>query len=71
MDTFILTHAHADHVMGMDDLRRFCDLNDGMAMPIYSTDEGLENWKSFLMQFVISLFLLDIPHLPRIQCQKI
>ena len=42
VDTFILTHAHADHVMGMDDLRRFCDLNDGMAMPVYSTEEGLE-----------------------------
>lgn len=42
VDTFILTHAHADHVMGMDDLRRFCDLNGGSAMPIYSTEEGLE-----------------------------
>ena len=42
VDTFILTHAHADHVMGMDDLRRFCDLNGGMAMPVYSTKEGLE-----------------------------
>ena len=42
VDTFILTHAHADHVMGMDDLRRFCDLNGGLAMPVYSTEEGLE-----------------------------
>ena len=42
VDAFILTHAHADHVMGMDDLRRFCDLNDGTAMPVYSTEEGLE-----------------------------
>jgi phosphoribosyl 1,2-cyclic phosphate phosphodiesterase len=46
VDTFILTHAHADHVMGMDDLRRFCDLNDGKAMPVYSTDEGLERVES-------------------------
>lgn len=42
VDTFILTHAHADHVMGMDDLRRFCDINGGLAMPVYSTEEGLE-----------------------------
>jgi phosphoribosyl 1,2-cyclic phosphate phosphodiesterase len=42
VDTFILTHAHADHVMGMDDLRRFCDQNGGLAMPVYSTKEGLE-----------------------------
>ena len=46
VDTFILTHAHADHVMGMDDLRRFCDLNGGKAMPVYSTEEGLERVNS-------------------------
>ena len=42
VDTFILTHAHADHVMGMDDLRRFCDINGGKAIPIYSTKYALE-----------------------------
>ena len=42
VDTFILTHGHADHIMGMDDLRRFCDLNGGLAIPVYSTKEGLE-----------------------------
>lgn len=42
VDTFILTHGHADHIAGMDDLRRFIDLRDGVALPVYSTDEGLE-----------------------------
>ena len=42
IDHFILTHAHADHVMGMDDLRRFCDLKGGEALPVYSTAEGLD-----------------------------
>lgn len=46
VDTFILTHAHADHVMGMDDLRRFCDLNGGVALPIYSTEEALGRVRS-------------------------
>jgi len=41
VDLFILTHGHADHILGMDDLRRYCDLRDGEALPVYSTDEGL------------------------------
>lgn len=41
IDFFILTHGHADHVAGMDDLRRFCDLHGGEALKVYSTDEGI------------------------------
>jgi phosphoribosyl 1,2-cyclic phosphate phosphodiesterase len=41
VDLFILTHGHADHVLGMDDLRRFCDLHGGRALDVYSTDEGM------------------------------
>lgn len=41
LDVFILTHGHNDHITGMDDLRRFCDLRGGSALTVYSTGEGM------------------------------
>jgi phosphoribosyl 1,2-cyclic phosphate phosphodiesterase len=42
MDIFILTHGHSDHIAGMDDLRRFCDLRGGEAVTVYTTAAGKE-----------------------------
>jgi phosphoribosyl 1,2-cyclic phosphate phosphodiesterase len=40
LDLFILTHGHTDHVVGMDDLRRFCDLRGGTALTVHTTAIG-------------------------------
>ena len=42
VDHVIITHTHADHVMGMDDLRAF-SLQTGRDMPIYARPEHQED----------------------------
>ncbi|HTQ08864.1 MAG TPA: MBL fold metallo-hydrolase, partial [Fimbriimonadaceae bacterium] len=42
IDAVIVTHTHADHVMGMDDLRSIC-MKTRRPMPIYADPESQAN----------------------------
>jgi phosphoribosyl 1,2-cyclic phosphate phosphodiesterase len=41
IDAVLITHAHADHVFGLDDVRRFNDLS-GKSMPCYGSEDTLQ-----------------------------
>jgi phosphoribosyl 1,2-cyclic phosphate phosphodiesterase len=42
LDAVVYTHSHSDHVLGFDDLRRFCEIED-KTIPIYASPATLHD----------------------------
>ena len=66
LDAVLFTHPHADHIMGFDDLRRFCEIQ-GTSLPIYGSKATLEQverifYYAFSPKKLVPGYVHVVPH---------
>lgn len=66
IDAAVFTHPHVDHIMGFDDLRRFCEMTK-RRLPIYGSQATLDHLKmvfpyAFDETNTVSTYLHAEPH---------
>lgn len=67
IDAVIFTHAHRDHTAGLDDVRAYNFLQE-MEMPVYGTDEVLEQLK---VEYSYAFGKEYYPGIPRLKLKPI
>ena len=69
VDAVLFTHTHADHIMGLDDLRRFNDLRN-VAIPVYGTADTLADIRR-IFPYIFGATLQEGGGKPRLELREI
>lgn len=67
VDAVLLTHTHADHIFGFDDLRRFCFMQN-QRIPVYGSPVTLETMRDkFSYIFADTIWKKSVPQVDFIE----